>query len=157
MVFVMCFTLTYHILLNQAFKPLFTNLPVMLDSAANQSILEGIQTSQPATKPWKRVMRSHIEWLNDVVGRLSEEELSATKDAEDYGQDQVLHSSSLIELQHEALRARQRTIWLSKDKLGVDEDEIKQTRKVGKSILISDRNAFMNDKGIVSYSGEPPV
>ena len=156
MIVLICCTVTYQILLNQAFKPLVQNLPVMLDNVAIESILERKQTTQATIKPWIRIVQSHPEWLNDVVGRLSEEELLATKDAEDYEEDQVFHSALFMEFQHEALRAQQRTIWLPKDKLGIGENEIKQIHEIDRFISISNNNASMNDKGTVFYTGKPP-
>ena len=58
--------------------------------------------------------------------------------------------------QHEALRARRPVIWIPRDDLGVSDDEIERTKKLSKSIWISNEHTGLDGKARVVYRKSPP-
>ena len=58
--------------------------------------------------------------------------------------------------QHAALRARRPVIWIPRDDLGVSDDEIERTKKLSKSIWISNEHTGLDGKARVVYRKSPP-
>lgn len=147
MILMTTFTAAYQILLNRAYKPFFSNLPVMLDKVTTQTHTRSNRPRESKSS-WLELLHSRFAKLLDVAGRLTEEEMSASEDF------QV--TDVIDEIQDVALKASQPVIWIPRDKFGVSSDEIRQTQSSYSSILISDKNARLNEKGAVVCSGDPP-
>lgn len=147
MILTTAFTAAYQINLNRAYKPFFSNLPVMLDKVTTQT--HARSKYQGGNKgSWLRTLNGRFARFLDVAGRFTEEEMSASEDF------QIIEV--VDEIQDEALTARQPVIWIPRDQFGVSGDEIRQTQESYGSILINDENAWLNEKGAVICSGIPP-
>ncbi|KAI5463403.1 hypothetical protein BGZ63DRAFT_402716 [Mariannaea sp. PMI_226] len=57
---------------------------------------------------------------------------------------------------HEALRARQPTVWIPRDDLGISDDEIRRTEKFSEHIWISNEGTALDSKFRVVYGQAPP-
>ena len=57
---------------------------------------------------------------------------------------------------HSALRAKRPCIWIPRDKLGVADDEVRNTARFTSWIWISDENQIINENGKYEYTGPPP-
>lgn len=153
MLIVTFLTAAYQGLLNQAFKPLYKHLPVVL-----------VKTQRPARyKPkanpnlWYEFFKRIIDELDDAVdgaieeGNLNEEAL----DAEDVHSE--LKDDTSVMIQNKDLTAEPPIIWLPQDTLGLSKDAIEQTKKICASIVVSDENAKLGEKAAVHVYGDPPA
>jgi hypothetical protein len=74
-----------------------------------------------------------------------------------YTRDLTLEERTAIAFQHEALRARPPILWIPGDELGIANDEIYHTkREGGNEIQMSSEGATLDNKGKVSWLGNPP-
>ncbi|KFZ11008.1 hypothetical protein V502_07799 [Pseudogymnoascus sp. VKM F-4520 (FW-2644)] len=62
-----------------------------------------------------------------------------------------------VAFQHEALRAKRPNVWLPRDGLGVSDEEVRRTERVGRgNIWITNRGTALDGKGRVMYGRNPP-
>jgi calcium permeable stress-gated cation channel len=74
-----------------------------------------------------------------------------------YTRDLTLEERTAIAFQHEALRARPPILWVPEDELGIAQDEIYHTkREGGNEIQMSSEGATLDNKGKISWLGNPP-
>ena len=141
------FIVAYQILLNWAYKSLFNNLLIMLDKITTSTHIRS--SRQWASKPfWLRLLHSHFAKFLNVTGRFIEEKMSESED---------FHSTDVMdEIQNEILTVNQSVIWILRDKFGVNNDEVRQIQNNYNSILINDKNAQLNEKGIIVWSEDSP-
>jgi hypothetical protein len=171
MVLLLIFTVLYQVFLNKAFGPLFRFLPISLRDEANEAvcqheIFQGDGTDNSLLNPIDNVRnsthghetgaksraRAEMEvsqvMADSLFGRLP----SGLEEVPQHQRDKLIHTA----LQHGALRARRPVVWIPKDSLGVSDDEIQQTKRYTKHVPISNRGAFIDSKGHVSYGRNPP-
>ncbi|KAI9720624.1 MAG: hypothetical protein M1812_002804 [Candelaria pacifica] len=136
MIVVVVCTVVYQFLLNEAFAPLVTYLPINLENGAQWDDDEYAKEKQQATDEIEMTSRPSTN-------------PSSTTDRE---RDADLHMA----FQHESLRAKRPIIWLPQDELGVSDDEVRRTMKVSRRIWISNDGALLDKKGRSVYTSDPP-
>ena len=134
-------TVTFQILLNQAFAPLLRFLPLI---SADQ----------------------RLECDKDPEIRTQLEETSQYNlKHERHGHDVYDHSSQNYRehhpycqgaFQNEALRVQIPVVWIPKDVIGISDDELYHTRKSYAGISISNERTSMKSNGRVVVRGNPP-
>ncbi|KFX87429.1 hypothetical protein O988_09408 [Pseudogymnoascus sp. VKM F-3808] len=62
-----------------------------------------------------------------------------------------------VAFQHEALRAKRPNVWVPRDGLGVSDEEVRRTEKVGMgNVWITNKGTALDAKGRVMYGRNPP-
>ncbi|KFY73541.1 hypothetical protein V499_06362 [Pseudogymnoascus sp. VKM F-103] len=62
-----------------------------------------------------------------------------------------------VAFQHEALRAKRPNVWVPRDGLGVSDEEVRRTERVGMgNVWITNRGTALDGKGRVMYGRNPP-
>ncbi|KAH8659407.1 hypothetical protein BGZ61DRAFT_370499 [Ilyonectria robusta] len=173
MVCVLIATAIYQMLLNWSFAPLFRYLPITFeddavlrdeafrrahnyqvdqatDIASEREVSSASKLSKQ-DKPCTTHNECHeaqryigdalYEGINDEIEDLTPEK-----------RDTLVHNA----FQHEALRARCPTVWIPRDDLGISDDEIRRTQDFSQHILISNKGAALDSKGLVVYKKNPP-
>lgn len=144
MILAMFFTLAYQVLLSQAFRPLIQHLPAMLDS---DKVLPEVNNTRDTGRWYHRCRRVFERALD-----LGQEPLGRVAVA-----DEEIEDEALCPIENSALTAKQTTVWIPHDELGISGDEIRQTRQESASVSISDANATLSEKGSVESRGDPPA
>jgi len=152
MIAVFCLTAVYQVLLNQAYRPLFKNLPVMLEQEQSQGATEATDAEQctPDRHSVTALGRlfSQLEIMNNIRGRVR---LAFTLTAQ---HRPTIEDDS--EVKDTALGSKQPVIWIPEDPLGVSKGEIEETKRTSDSILISNSNALLNRNAKILLRGGPP-
>ncbi|KAI9785251.1 MAG: hypothetical protein M1835_003368 [Candelina submexicana] len=128
-------TVVYQFLLNEAFAPLVTYLPINLENGA--------------------------QWHDDEVAREQQEDRQAvtsqrSTNSASSSVERKREADLHLAFQHESLRAKRPIIWLPNDELGVSDDEVRRTKKVSRRIWMSNEGALLDKKGRVMYTADPP-
>ena len=148
MIFTISLTATFHILLKQAYNPLAANAPVMLSTGTWGSMPTHCRTTSDG-----RRFQIMVEPLSRLTHQFLEEEISPLKD---YEEAEALASDIKVdEIQDEALTAKQPTIWIPKDKLGVSRYEIQQTSHQDPHTAISDDCCVLDNQGKIQCTEKP--
>ena len=153
MILVTMATVIYHFQLNKAFNPLFKHLPMILNDLKPYG--EGDENPLSMSKSWHSVFRSFFKGLDNIVYR---EENQNGPDKKRPTTDVGLgnNESGLQILEDEALTTEQKVIWVPRDNLGISQDEKAQSQAISKTIVMSDKNAELDETGSVICYGPLP-
>jgi hypothetical protein len=62
-----------------------------------------------------------------------------------------------VAFQHKALRAKRPNVWVPRDELGVSDEEVRRTERVGMgNVWITNQGTASDGKGRVMYGRNPP-
>ena len=151
-------TMLYQILLNRSFGPLILHLPI---GNAQIPILVGCERKVGPLRECDnaRFFETHcdsteLESRGECGGRASNDgnnyetaDSNTQRSTPDQGAAPIDH-----EFQHYALKARQPTVWIPRDNLGIGQDEISSTKRFSSQyISVSDVGVTLDKKYRVVY------
>jgi len=136
-------TVSFQVLLNKAFVPLLQFLP----------------TSTGTAEPKKKIKKREHKCCIPRAGGYFQTLLQKCRDwnivpTADQGFPISSETDELISptYQHEALFVQKPTVWIPKDCLGINKDEILYVKKYNNSIRVSNKDAALDIKGKVTIT-----
>lgn len=154
--FIAILTLLYQRVVNQSYQSHFEHLSVCDEEEVDdKTAIKFLKLKSQITNIIEACGKVALLGVFDMDRNLaileSEDETEATAERE-----AKPRLGASLDLLPTAIQTLAPTVWLPKDDLGISADEIRETRRIGTSIPISDENAFLDSGARVSYVDRPP-
>ncbi|KAF8155669.1 hypothetical protein B0H34DRAFT_751686 [Crassisporium funariophilum] len=146
MVVLIIITAGYHAIINNSYGPLLTALPLSLQDRTYTPPTIPTSTTGPTDRS-----SSDIDVEDRQGGDSKKDTTPPTNPAADAA---LVNDEASYGFAHPAATRPQRTVWIPRDALGLGREEERACKEAG--VVVSEENAFMDEKGKVDIDGGPP-